>query len=112
MTAPKVGTETRCRYCGIDIVLNDHDGWMPPAWEPSDGTTDPMYCLESDDGDHAPPCAHEHQDYQPAEPDVGIMSESCVCEDCGADLTEEMQEAREEAKAERALARWEAERDG
>lgn len=71
-----------------------------------DGETEEFYCPLHDGVRH---CKHEHTDYQPADRSVG-MSEFCVCEDCGADLTEEMQEAREEAKAERALARWEAER--
>ena len=50
-------------------------------------------------------CQHVHRDYQPADPSVGIMSESLICEDCGADLTDEAREAAEDARADRILAR-------
>jgi len=49
--------------------------------------------------------AHEFTDYQPADPSVGIMYESLVCEDCGEDLTESLVEARRDVAEERAEAR-------
>jgi hypothetical protein len=45
-------------------------------------------------------CAHEHIDYQEAEPDVGLRF-GAICEDCGQDVTdwalEQMAFARDEA---------------
>ena len=53
-------------------------------------------------------CAHEHIDYQGAEPDVGIRYESLICEDCGEDLTDTLAEMRDEAL----IRKGEIEREG
>ena len=53
-------------------------------------------------------CAHEHIDYQEAEPDVGLRA-GAVCEDCGEDVFElvldRMRQAAEDAAERRAEAR-------